>query len=258
MGKHNLHDLIMHQGAKQADPIIIAMGMDAVGQKNHRHRPIQIHPEGRAGESQMADGVWRKEPTGAGPLGAGTIEPQAPPVPEGFFQKLLPFHEHSGGFGRDGQKKLGALTSVKAQKALGPLPYIVHRAEKACMAGHTVQAPGVFVVDFPAHESPPPWASFRCHACPVGLLFLRDGKKGDVLFRVGFEPTVSQMPRFSWKADPLGEQSIKSHPGDVFQDPPQEQIAQVAVEPCRAGFVHKGFLEDPSHENIFSVFRGGR
>ena len=72
------HDLIVNAGAKCSDPDVRPRGMHPVGQEHHGDMPIEVQPEGRPGEAQMAYAVGRKMPPAAGSPEGGCVEPQGP------------------------------------------------------------------------------------------------------------------------------------------------------------------------------------
>ena len=54
-----LHDTVMQKRPECLEFVVVSGRMHAVGQEDHDDGPIQIHPERRAREAQVAEGVRR-------------------------------------------------------------------------------------------------------------------------------------------------------------------------------------------------------
>lgn len=49
---------VVHGGTHGRDFVVVARGIDAIGQQDNEQLAIRIDPDGSAGETQMAEAAW--------------------------------------------------------------------------------------------------------------------------------------------------------------------------------------------------------
>ena len=76
-----LRDAVVRTGARTPNLVVLARGMNPVGQQHTDHLAIEIAPDARAGEPQVPDRAGAKQRSRRRPFGALTVEPRSQRTP---------------------------------------------------------------------------------------------------------------------------------------------------------------------------------